>query len=179
MRIISGTFKGRRFQLPKGLMARPTTDFAKEGLFNILMNQINFEGLKMLDLFAGTGSIGFEFFSRGAITVTCVEQTPLHVHFIRSVIEKLEATGMRVIQGDVFTYIKTNQGEYDVIFSDAPYAEARLVNLPDLIFASNLLSKEGLFIMEHPKKINFTSHPNFTQTRNYGNVHFSFFRHLD
>jgi len=176
MRIISGTFKGRRFQLPKGLKARPTTDFAKEGLFNILNNRIEFEGLRVLDLFSGTGSIGFEFYSRGAGQVTCVEQFPLHVTFIRSVIQQIDAKGMSVIRGDVFNYINDSYGKFDLIFADAPYADERLSSIPDRIFSSTLLADDGLLIMEHSKKTDFSQHPCFTDKRNYGSVHFSFFR---
>jgi len=176
MRIISGTFKGRRFQLPKGLMARPTTDFAKEGLFDLLNNRIDFEGLRVLDLFAGTGSIGVEFLSRGAAQVSCVEQYPLHVKFIRSVIQKLDAGNMTVIQGDVFDFIKHSSGTFDLIFTDAPYADERLSSLPDLIFQSTLLAEDGWLVTEHSKKTNFSNHPNFIDQRAYGSVNFSFFQ---
>jgi len=175
MRIISGTYKGRRFQLPKGLMARPTTDFAKEGLFNILNNRLCFDEVRMLDLFAGTGSIGFEFMSRDALSVCCVEQFPLHVRFIRSVIQQLGVTNMMVIEADVFTWIKRARESYDVIFADAPFSDVRLSSIPDLVFASPLLAEGGLLVMEHSKKTDFSKHPRFTEMRHYGSVHFSFF----
>ncbi len=175
MRIISGTYKGRRFQLPKGLMARPTTDFAKEGLFNILTNKICFEETHMLDLFAGTGSIGFEFLSRGALNVTSVERFPLHVKFIRSVIQQLGVSNMTVVEADVFTWMERSRESYDVIFADAPYADERLGSVPDRVFNSSLLAEGGLLIMEHSKKTDFSKHPRFTDMRHYGSVHFSFF----
>jgi 16S rRNA (guanine(966)-N(2))-methyltransferase RsmD len=176
MRIISGTYKGRRFQLPKGLMARPTTDFAKESLFNILTNQVDFEELRVLDLFSGTGSIGFECISRGAAQVTCVENYPLHVKFIRSVIQKIEIKNMTVIQGDVFRFIEDSRGTFDLIFADAPFSDERLGSLPDRLFRSTLLAEEGLLVMEHSKKTDFSRHPCFKEERKYGNVHFSFFQ---
>jgi len=156
-------------------MARPTTDFAKEGLFNILNNRLSFEEVRMLDLFAGTGSIGFEFFSREALSVTAVERFPLHVRFIRSVIQQLGASNMTVIEADVFTWIKRAKASFDVIFVDAPFDDERLSSVPDLVFASPLLAEGGLLIMEHSKKTDFSKHPRFTEMRHYGNVHFSFF----
>lgn len=175
MRIISGLYKGRRFQLPKGLKARPTTDFAKEGLFNLLNNRVDFEGLRMLDLFAGTGSISIECLSREASLVTCVEQFTLHAQFIRSVAKQLDVNNLHVIKGDVFTWLQRPTGTYDLIFADPPYTEPRLANLPDLILSTALLAEEGLFVLEHSTKNNFSSHPRFTEERHYGNVHFSFF----
>lgn len=176
MRIISGLYKGRRFQLPKGLMARPTTDFAKEGLFNLLNNRLDFEGLRMLDLFSGTGSISLECLSRGAEQITCVEQYPLHAHFIRSVAQQLKATNLQVIQGDVFTWLQRPTGSYDLIFADPPYAEPRLESLPDRILSTSLLAEDGILVLEHSKKNDFSKHPRFSELRRYGNVHFSFFR---
>lgn len=175
MRIISGTFKGRRFQLPKGLMARPTTDFAKEGLFNILNNRLSFEDVRMLDLFAGTGSIGFECLSRGALSVTSVERFPLHVRFIRSVIQQLDVSNMTVVEADAFSWMERSRDAFDLIFADAPYADERLSSIPDRVFASSLLKEGGILIMEHSKKTNFSAHPRFTEMRHYGSVHFSFF----
>jgi 16S rRNA (guanine966-N2)-methyltransferase len=177
MRIISGEFKGRRFQLPKNLQARPTTDFAKENLFNILSNRLDFEELKVLDLFAGTGSIGFECCSRGAISVTFVEQYAPHVQFIREVTSKLKVTNCIVAQADVYRFLETNTGTYNFIFSDAPYADKRMDSLPDIVLKSKLLSNDGLLIVEHGKSSDFTNHPNFLEQRIYGSVHFSFFEH--
>jgi len=175
MRIISGKYKGRRFQLPKGLMARPTTDFAKEGLFDILANKMDFEGMNILDLFSGTGSIAFEFVSRGASKVTCVEQYALHVKFIRSVAEKLNEP-LRIIQGDVYRFISSKSGKYHLIFADAPYSDEKMSSIPDLIFKSDILYNDGLLIVEHSGKTNFDKHPFFSEKRVYGSVNFSFFR---
>lgn len=156
-------------------MARPTTDFAKEGLFNILNNRLSFDDIHVLDLFAGTGSIGFECLSRGVLSVTSLERLPLHVKFIRSVIQKLNANNMSVIETDVYTWIERARTSYDLIFADAPYSDERLSSIPDKVFASNLLKEGGILVMEHSKKTNFTDHPRFTDMRHYGSVHFSFF----
>lgn len=157
-------------------MARPTTDFAKEGLFNLLNNRVDFEGIRVLDLFAGTGSISLECLSRGADRVTCVEQLPLHARFIRSVAQQLDADNMVVIQGDVFTWLQRSTGTFDLIFADPPYAEPRLADLPDLVLGSGILAEDGLFVLEHSKKNDFSVHPHFVEERHYGNVHFSFFK---
>lgn len=176
MRIISGKYKGRRFQLPKGLKARPTTDFAKEGLFNILSNRMDFEELRVLDLFSGTGSIAFEFVSRGAARVTCVEQYSLHTKFINSVAKTLnEDAVVNVIQGDVYRFIEKGAGEYDLIFADSPFADERLSSIPEKIFKTNLLAKDGILIVEHSSKTDLSKHPFFDEKRTYGNVNFSIF----
>lgn len=174
MRIISGTYKGRRFQLPKDLKARPTTDFAKEGLFNILANKVDFEDLSVLDLFSGTGSIAFEFISRGAEKVTIVEQYAPHIKFIRSVSEKINEP-LTIINGDVYKYIETCKQKFDLIFADAPYSDPNLSNIPDRIFKAGLLNENGYLIVEHSSKTSFTDHPLFLEKRVYGSVNFSFF----
>lgn len=175
MRLISGTFKGRRFQLPKNLKARPTTDFAKENLFNVLSNQLDFDDLSVLDLFAGTGSIGFEFASRGASKVTFVEKYAPHVRFIKEVAEKLPFPNAKIINGDVFRFINSPIDSYDIVFADAPYAEPKMQQLPDLILNSKLLKDNGLLIVEHGKSTPFTDHPFLKEQRIYGSVHFSLF----
>lgn len=176
MRIVSGTFRGRKFQLPKNLKARPTTDFAKENLFNILANRIDFEELRVLDLFSGTGSISFEFLSRGAKSVTCVEHYNPHVKFIKEVAEKLKVENLTIVSGDVYRFIENSAGKYDLIFADAPYADERLASIPERILKSSLLVENGLLIVEHSKTNNFSSHPLYRETRAYGSVNFSFFQ---
>jgi len=176
MRIVSGTFRGRRFQLPKNLKARPTTDFAKENLFNILANRVDFEELRILDLFSGTGSISFEFLSRGAKTVTCVEHYAPHVKFIKEVAEKLKVDNLTIVNGDVYRFIENSAGKFDLIFTDAPYADERLDSIPDRILRSTLLTEDGLLIVEHSKSNNFGKHPLYRETRTYGSVNFSFFQ---
>ena len=175
MRIISGKFKARRIETPHNITARPTTDFAKEGLFNVLNNLIDFEGIDVLDLFAGTGSVSLEFISRGANSVVSVEQNDLHCAFIRKTCALLSVDNLLLTRGDVFRFISGNRMKFDLIFADPPYDLQQLPLLPDLIFSHDLLKPEGLFILEHSAKNNFENHPYFSEHRHYGNVNFSFF----
>ena len=176
MRIISGKYRSRQIHPPTHLPVRPTTDFAKESLFNILNNLVDFEELSVLDLFAGTGNISYEFFSRGAKLVTAVEMDSKCVAFIEKTAQMLNAECLEAIRMDVFQFLKHPYGKYDVIFADPPYFSEQVEELPDLVFKTDLLVKEGLFILEHSKKNDFTGHPFFNQHRNYGNVNFSFFK---
>ena len=150
---------------------------AKESLFNILANQLDFEEIKVLDLFAGTGSISFEFVSRGCSQVTTVEQNYHHHQFIRSVSEKLAIGGrMRMIKGNAFKFCEQATEQYDLIFADPPYDHKQFGEVPALILTNDLLKPNGLFILEHPKRVDFSDLAGYEQTRNYGSVHFSFFR---
>lgn len=176
MRIISGTFKGRRLTPPKNITARPTTDFAKESLFNLLQNRIDFEGTDMLDLFAGTGGIGIEFVSRGAREVTSVELAHTQQNFIIQTCKLLGISNLQLIRGDVFKYIASCRTKYDFIYADPPYALETLATLPDLIFEHELLKEDGLFVLEHSKADDFSAHPHFLEHRKYGNVNFTFFK---
>ncbi|MCQ2335433.1 MAG: RsmD family RNA methyltransferase [Paludibacteraceae bacterium] len=188
MRIISGTYKGCRILPPKNITARPTTDFAKEALFNLLQNRIDFEGVSMLDLFAGTGGIGIEFISRGAADVTAVELAHVQQNFIISCCKTLGIRNLQLIRGDVFRFIAACHVQYDFIYADPPYALDKLASLPDLIFgldtstheplstSHSILLPDGLFVLEHGRDNDFSSHPRFVEHRNYGNVHFSFFQ---
>lgn len=175
MRIISGKFKGRRLSAPNNITARPTTDFAKEGLFNILNNRIDFEGIDVLDLFAGTGGIGIEFISRDCNSVISIEQNDRHCAFIRKICDELKIDNLSLLKTDVFKYINSCHTQFDMIFADPPYDLANLAEIPNLIFARNLLKVDGLFVLEHSSKNNFQLHPNFVDYRNYGSVNFSFF----
>ena len=175
MRIISGKWKGRRLNPPKNITARPTTDFAKESLFNLLQNRIQIEGSNVLDLFAGTGSISLECASRGAQDVTAVELAHTQQNYIISASKQLGAQNLSVIRGDVFKFISASHTKYDLIFADPPYALDKLPTLPDLIFEHGLLAEEGWFVLEHSANNNFAEHPHFVEERKYGNVHFSFF----
>jgi len=176
MRIVSGMFRGRRFQLPTQLKARPTTDFAKENLFNILANRMDLEDIRVLDLFSGTGSISFEFLSRGAKAVTCVEQYHTHVKFIQEVAKKLQVDTLTVVAGDAYKFIEKSSDQFDLIFADAPYADEKLSSIPERIFKSSLLLDNGLLIVEHSKSTDLSSHPAYRETRVYGSVNFSFFQ---
>jgi 16S rRNA (guanine(966)-N(2))-methyltransferase RsmD len=175
MRIIGGKYKGRIFHPGKKFTARPTTDIAKEALFNILANHHDLSEMKVLDLFSGTGSIGYEFISRGAMEVTFVEKNTKHVRFINEVIQKLEFTNARVFRDDVFRFLKNPREKYDIVFADPPFDLPYLNEIPEAIFNSEVLTGNGLLILEHPKSFNFSGNSHFKQLRAYGKVNFSFF----
>lgn len=169
--------KGRLFKPGKNFKARPTTDFAKENLFNILSNRIDFEETKVLDLFSGTGSISFEFASRGCSSVTSVEIDHVHYAFISSVIQQLHLEKVvHLLRYDVLKFIPRCTEKYDLIFADPPYQLKGLKDIPDLVLKHELLNPDGLLILEHGKSDNFAAHPNLFEEREYGGVHFSFFR---
>lgn len=175
MRIISGKFRGRRLMPPKNITARPTTDFAKESLFNLLTNRMDLEGADVLDLFAGTGSISLECVSRGAREVTAVELAHTQQNFIIATSKSLGINNLHLIRGDVFRYLKACSIRYDLIFADPPYALEELPTLPSLIVPA-LLKPGGLFVLEHGEQYDFSGHPHFLDLRTYGSVHFSFFQ---
>ncbi len=175
MRIVSGKFRGKTFT-PKGFNARPTTDFAKEGLFNILINNFDIEEIEVLDLFAGTGSISFEFASRGVKRIDLVELNFNHLKFISSVIKELEIKQIHTIKGNAFQFIKACNYKYDIVFADPPYELDGIDTIPGLVFEKELLKPDGWLILEHSKGYNFESHPRFVQERHYGSVHFSLFK---
>ncbi len=176
MRIISGKYKGRRFALPRNFKARPTTDFAKENLFNVLSNYIDFGDTKALDLFGGTGSISFELVSRGCRQVSCVEKSPLNYSFIEKVKNELKADGLTIYKTDVFKYINLCRETFDIIFADPPYDLKFLPEIPSLILKNGLIAENGIFIMEHSKENDFSNLPLFLEKRVYGSVNFSIFR---
>lgn len=176
MRIISGSLKGRSISVPKNFKGRPTTDFAREGLFNVLNHLVDFHQMDVLDLFSGTGAFAIECFSRGAEHVTCVDMQSLHVKFISDNFKQFNIANGVTTKQDVFKYIQQSSRKFDLIFADPPYDLQRLAELPDLIFKQGLLHDGGLFILEHPKQHNFEQHPHFLQEKRYSNVHFSFFR---
>ncbi len=177
MRIVSGIYKGRRFDVPHSFKARPTTDFAKENLFNVLSNLIDFEDhVQALDLFAGTGSISLELLSRGCEQVISIEKDRDHYQFICKVMRELKTDAWMPLHADVFKYISRSKQQFDLIFADPPYALPELASLPDLVLQNNLLKENGLFILEHGKEHHFEHHPHFMQHRHYGAVNFSFFQ---
>lgn len=175
MRIISGKYKSRRIQVPTNLKARPTTDFAKENLFNVLNNELDWEETTALDLFSGTGSIAFEMVSRGCPHVTSVEANANHYHFIVKAQEQLGATELFPIKADVFKYLQSTRETFDLIFADPPYDLPKVDTLPTLIFEKKLLKAGGIFILEHSRDYDFSQMPHFRELRHYGSVHFSFF----
>ncbi len=175
MRIISGSHARRVLRPPLGLPVRPTTDLAKESLFNILNNYIDFEDLKVLDLFAGTGNISYEFASRGAALALCIELNRKCADYISQTATELKFSKLSVIQANVFTFLSRPAGNYDVIFADPPYDMPEREKIPQLVFANNWLADEGWLIVEHDNSISFSDYPNFSEIRRYGKVHFSFF----
>jgi 16S rRNA (guanine(966)-N(2))-methyltransferase RsmD len=176
MRIISGKYGRRRFDVPTSFKARPTTDFAKENLFNVIGNLLEWEGLDALDLFAGTGSISFELLSRGCHKVVAVEKEGSHASFISKVANELKTEDLTLIRGDAFRYIQSAPEEtFDFIFADPPYQLKELSSIPSLILERKLLRDGGIFVMEHPKGPDFSTLPHFDQRRIYGSVNFSIF----
>ena len=175
MRIISGKYGGRRLSPPKNITARPTTDFAKESLFNLLNNRMDLDGIDVLDLFAGTGGIGIECISRGAREVTAVEIAHVQQNWIITCCRQLGIRNLSVIRGDVFKFLSACRTKYDLIFADPPYALEALPTLPDVILERDILKENGWLVIEHGKDTDFTSHPRHYETRTYGSVHFSFF----
>lgn len=176
MRIISGKYGRRRFSVPHTFSARPTTDFAKENLFNVLTHHIDFEGATALDLFSGTGSISFELLSRGCQKVIAVESNNAHAQFISKVAKELKDENLTLLRGDAFRLLRTSKPEsFDFIFADPPYNMKELIDIPQLVMEQNLLRPEGVFVMEHPKEHDFSHIPHFDQRRIYGAVNFSIF----
>ena len=178
MRIIGGIFKGRRINPPSDFKARPTTDFAREGLFNILNNRVDFEAINVLDLFSGTGSISYEFASRGAISVHLVEKDMRHITGIKKILSELDLRNVKPIRIDVRAYLKTCSIKYDIVFADPPYELSWLSELPDIVTQANVIKDDGFFILEHHRDLSFTGHKLFFEHRNYGGVNFSFFKPL-
>ncbi len=177
MRIISGIYGRRRFDVPSSFSARPTTDFAKENLFNVISNLLDLDGVDALDLFAGTGSISFELLSRGCRQVTSVENNRAHAGFIAKVAGLLKTDSLDLVRGDVFRFLATAKaGSYDFIFADPPYALPELPDIPSIVLEKDLLRPGGVFVMEHSKAYDFSNLPLFDQRRVYGAVNFSIFR---
>lgn len=205
MRIVTGKYKGRHFDIPRTFKARPTTDFAKENIFNVLIQYVDLEGASALDLFSGTGSITLELLSRGCRQVVSVELDRDHHRFICDCVKKLQGdkasggrqgasgagveVGVLPIRGDVFRFVKSCKQQFDFIFADPPYALKELATLPDLVLGTSptadgsllkptasLLKADGLFVLEHGKDHDFSQHPRFVEHRQYGSVNFSLFR---
>lgn len=176
MRIISGKYRGRTITPPRNLRARPTTDFAKENIFNVLGNLVDFGDLDVLDLFSGTGSISYEFASRGVRSVTSVEVNNVHHNFIRQTARELEFDNFYAVRANVFLYLKSCTKQFDLIFSDAPYDLEGSEEVIRLVFERDLLSEDGILVFEHSKDRDFSNHEKFWQLRSYGSVQFSMFR---
>lgn len=176
MRIISGSHKGRQIVPDKQFKARPTTDFAKENIFNYLTHRIDIEGAKVLDLFSGTGSISYEFASRGAAQIIAIESYYPHYSFIKHTAAALGFNNISIYKTDVFVACrKLKETSFDIIFADPPYDLPSIRELPQAIFDNHLLSPEGIAIIEHPESVDFSSFPLFHELRRYGSVNFSIF----
>lgn len=176
MRIISGEFKGRRISPPAKMPhTRPTTDLAKEGLFNILQSRIDFEGIKTLDLFGGTGSISYELASRGASDLTIVEKDNSMHSFIKQTVEMLKIEHCKVLKMEVFMFLNACNEKYDFIFAGPPYALGNIDEIPKIVVSKQLIAKNGFFVLEHTPRNNYESFAGFNFQRNYGTTVFSFF----
>lgn len=175
MRIIGGKLKGRVIDLPPRYSARPTTDFAKEALFNILDNEYDFEDLRVLDLFGGTGAISYEFASRGAARVYSVEMSRENAQFIRREAARLGLDAVVAVHQNVFDFLPICHEKFDIIFADPPYALEGLETIPDKVLGAGILHPERYFILEHGSEHSFREHPLFVKEKTYGRVHFSFF----
>jgi len=176
MRIIGGALKGLRLNPPKNLPVRPTTDLAKEALFNILQNQITFDDINVLDLFSGTGNIAFEFASRAAKQVVSVDRSIHCIHYIKDTAKQHQLGNIKTFKADVFKYLELETDKYNLIFADPPYDLNRIPEIPKAVFEKGLLLPDGLLIVEHQSMQNLSNHPNFVEQRKYGHSSFSFFR---
>ena len=177
MRIISGIYKGRRITAPKKLPVRPTTDMAKEALFNIINNRYYFDELRVLDLYSGTGNISYEFASRGCTDITAVDEHFGCIKFLEKTSTELEID-LQTVKSDVFSFLERSSQSYDIIFADPPYdmETEKFMQLLDLVFEGNLLNEEGILIIEHAKQTKLSEHPKFEKQRKYGSNVFSFFK---
>ncbi len=177
MRIISGKFKGRQIKAPASLPVRPTTDYAKSGLFNILASRYNIKILEVADLFAGTGSITYELLSRGCEKIVAVDHHPSCIKFIRNTLDLLEANrNITAVQADALQWLKNTPLNFDLIFADAPFDQTPAEQLVEIVFQRNLLKKNGVLIIEHASSLALNGLPYFRECRKYSQVSFSFFR---
>lgn len=176
MRIVGGDFSGRKFSPPSGIPARPTTDVAKEGLFNTLENMMDIEGIKTCDIFGGTGSISYELASRGAADLTLIERDTTSINFIKKTAQAIGIENkMQIIKGDVFKFMKQNKEQYNFIFAGPPYALETIDSIPVIIFEKQMLLPNGIFVLEHTPRNDYQQHLNFLKMKNYGTTVFSFF----
>ena len=176
MRIISGKYRGRRVTAPKSIKARPTTDFAKESLFNILVHKFDLEAVKVLDVFSGTGNIAFEFASRGAQHVTAVDITQISKRFISQQAQEMDLN-ITVRRADGFRFLRGAADKFDIIFADPPYILKNIHEIPKAVFENQLLNEGGILVVEHDKNTNLSTVENFRESRSYGKAIFSFFEY--
>ena len=175
MRIIRGKYGRRRFDVPHNISARPTTDFARENIFNVIENIIDLENKSALDLFAGTGAVSYELLSRGCSSVTAVEKASVQLAFIRKVKDLLNDPNLKIVRGDVFKFIASCKDSFDFIFADPPYDLPNFASVPELVLNSGLVKDGTLFVIEHSKNYDFSGLPFFLEHRAYGSVNFSLF----
>jgi 16S rRNA (guanine966-N2)-methyltransferase len=175
MRIIGGKLQRRHIIAPSRLPVRPTTDMAKEALFSIINNHFDFENIRVLDLFSGTGNISYEFASRGALEVISVDMNNHCVQFIRQTAEKFEIENIRPVRAEAFHFLSFCKVEFDIVFADPPYDLGGIAEIPSRVFENQVVSPGGWFILEHGENHDFSKQPFFAETRRYGKVHFSFF----
>lgn len=176
MRVITGKYKGKHFDVPRSFKARPTTDFAKENLFNVLRAYVDFEDTTAIDLFGGTGSISLELLSRGCTHVVTIEKDRQHFSFISQCKRQLNDEAWQPLQGDVLRFIERASEPFDLVFADPPYTLPELGELPERVMKSRLMKDNSLFVLEHGKDYDFSSRPDFVEHRAYGSVNFSFFK---
>lgn len=176
MRVTSGRYKGRNIRAPKDLSARPTTDFAKQALFNILQHSVPMEGIRVLDLFAGTGAISLEFLSRGAEEVICVDNDEKAFRHLQRSARDTQIDNWRLVRADALTYLRNAPGPFDIVFADPPFAMEGVENIPTLVQMSGVLAPDGIFVLEHNRDVKTEHLPGFVKHRDYGTVHFSFFK---
>lgn len=177
MRIVSGKFRGRRFEAPRNFKARPTTDFAKESLFNVLNNIIDIENTRVLDLFAGTGNISYEFMSRGAAYVCAVDISNKYLEFIKKTANQInpDTNIIHTRKADVFNFVEKQNLNYNIIFADPPYDLKKIHEIPQLLLNNETFNKNSVIIIEHSKHTDFSDYKEFAEMKKYGKVHFSFF----
>jgi 16S rRNA (guanine966-N2)-methyltransferase len=179
MRIISGKYGGRRISPPSNMPhTRPTTDVAKEGLFNVLQNRVDFEDMTTLDLFGGTGCISYELASRGVTNLTIVEKDPIMHAFIQKNIATIGIENTTVIRMDVFSYLQTCNQSFDFIFAGPPYALGTIDDLPKIVVGKKMINEDGYFVLEHTPRNNYEKFEGFAFCRNYGTTLFSFFERI-
>jgi len=176
LHISGGKYKGRKINVSRVFKSRPTTDFAKAGLFNILSNYFDFSEVRFLDLFTGTGSIGLEMASRGCTDAELVDEDGALVKHLKEILSGLGAQGIRPVHSEAFKYIRICKKQYDIVFADPPFEMKSLKELPDAVLRSGIVDQGGWFILEHPGSYDFSAHHAFFDTRKYGDVHFSFFK---
>ncbi|MEA2041247.1 MAG: RsmD family RNA methyltransferase [Bacteroidota bacterium] len=176
MRIVNGKYKAKKIPVPKNFKGRPTTSFAKEGLFQLLRNRYHFENLDVLDLFAGSGNISYEFISMAVKSVTAVERNSSYTRFINKQVEKFFPGQLNMITADAYTFLKKGGLQYDVIFADPPYDDEKLKDIPDLALNNESLKENAMVIVEHSDSNDFSDHLNLVESRRFGKVNFSFFQ---